>query len=650
MMIGDHHNHQLRTCVVIGGRGFIGRSLVHRLLKLEHWIVRIADSPKVLQLDPSERGSLLSEALSTGRASYLHVDLRNKTTIVRAIEGSSVVFYMDTIDSCRHDFYISYTIIVQGAKNVINACRECNVKRLIYNSTADVVFDGSHDINSGDESLPYAWKFENPWSDLKAQAEALVLFANDVDGLLTCALRPNNVFGPGDKQLVPFLVDIAKSGLRKFIIGSGENMSDFTYVENVAHAFICAEEALGSRMVSVSGKAFFITNVEPMKLWEFFSLILEGLGYQRPIIKLPTSVFWYIVLLVKWMDSKMGSTKLDNSVPIHNIVQLASCSRTFNCSAAQKHIGYSPIVSLEEGIALTVRSFSHLAKASSFARHKDPDSSSKVDKLLGSGKVADILLWRDEKISFTSFLALVLLYYWFFLCGRTFISSTARLLLLVTLILFGYGRLPSNVFGFSIPRIPLDCFEISEMDMQSCATIIANILNMASSVTRSLAQGEDWVMFFKVAVSLYLFKVMVARSLTLWIGVGTKSLSFLLMLDVCRYRSSFNPFRFLVTSLAKVKFHAKALLVEKLYLVLATAVFAFAIKQLLFFCLKCKKLSLVLAFTSFFVYEQYEEEIDGVAKDLFYCTRRVAGLLTRNVPVYVTSLLPNSISQKERAR
>lgn len=58
-------------------------------------------------------------------------------------------------------------------------------------------------------------QFENPWSDLKAQAEALVLFANDVDGLLTCALRPNNVFGPGDKQLVPFLVDIAKSGLRK---------------------------------------------------------------------------------------------------------------------------------------------------------------------------------------------------------------------------------------------------------------------------------------------------------------------------------------------------------------------------------------------------------------------------------------------------
>lgn len=71
------------------------------------------------------------------------------------------------------------------------------------------------------------------------------------------------------------------------------------------------------------------------------------LSFGRPMIKLPARIFWYIVLLVKWMDSKMGSTKLDNSVPIYNIVQLASCSRTFNCSAAQKHIGYSPVVSLE---------------------------------------------------------------------------------------------------------------------------------------------------------------------------------------------------------------------------------------------------------------------------------------------------------------
>lgn len=61
-------------------------------------------------------------------------------------------------------------------------------------------------------------QFENVCTDLRAQAEALVLFANDMDGLLTCALRPSNVFGPGEKQLVPSVLDIAKSRWAKVFI------------------------------------------------------------------------------------------------------------------------------------------------------------------------------------------------------------------------------------------------------------------------------------------------------------------------------------------------------------------------------------------------------------------------------------------------
>lgn len=59
--------------------------------------------------------------------------------------------------------------------------------------------------------------------------------------------------------------------------------------------------------------------------------------------------------------------------------------------------------------------------------------------------VADVLLWRDEKKSFTCFIALVLLFYWFFLSGRTFVSSAAYLLLLLSFILYGYSSLPPNM-------------------------------------------------------------------------------------------------------------------------------------------------------------------------------------------------------------
>lgn len=55
-------------------------------------------------------------------------------------------------------------------------------------------------------------------TDFKAQAEALIKFANNRDGLLTCALRSSTVFGPGDTEFVPFIVNLAKSGYAKVLL------------------------------------------------------------------------------------------------------------------------------------------------------------------------------------------------------------------------------------------------------------------------------------------------------------------------------------------------------------------------------------------------------------------------------------------------
>ncbi|PWA64674.1 3-beta hydroxysteroid dehydrogenase/isomerase [Artemisia annua] len=518
----------MKTCVVLGGRSFIGKCLVDRLLKLGNWIVRVADSAQ--SLDHNNESTLLSRALSTGRASYFHLDVRHKSTIVNAIEGSEVVFYLDDIDSCNQDFYFGYAIIVQGAKNVINACRRCKVKRLIYGSTADVVLDYSHDIRNGNETetLLYSSKFKDLYTELKAQAEAYVLLANDIDGLLTCALRPSNVFGPGDKVLLPSLIEVAKSSWAKFIVGSDLTTSDFTYVENVAHAFICAENALTSHMLTVSGKVFFITNFEPTRSWQFALCMLEGLGYYRPFIKLPAVVIQLIVSLIKWMHSNMNSRDLKH-VSVHNIVQLMSNTRTYNCSAAEQHIEYSPVVSLDDGIALTVKSFTHLAKELPSSRLGDVIEKSKVEELLGSGEVADILLWRDERRSFISFLGVAFLYYWFCECKRTIISSTAQLMLIIIVVLFGYARLSPKFYGSArlSPKISvcsisrtLPCFEVSEMFMRSFVRTIANIWNGVGHLAKSLAEGSDWSLFSKVVVSIYIFKLLVVNNFPTSIGVG----------------------------------------------------------------------------------------------------------------------------------
>ncbi|KAI3797974.1 hypothetical protein L1987_33239 [Smallanthus sonchifolius] len=420
----------------------------------------------------------------------------------------------------------------------------------------------------------------------QVSSKHIVLLANDIDGLLTCAIRPSNVFGPGDTVLLPSLIEVAKSGWAKFIIGSDQTISDFTYVENVAHALICAEAALTTHMLIVSGKVFFITNFEPTRSWQFALCMLEGLGYYRPIIKLPAVVVRCIVFLIKWMDLNINSRDLKH-VSVHNTIQLMSRTRTYNCSAAERHIQYLPIVSLDDGITLTVKSFTHLAKDLPYTRLGDLVEQSKIEELLGSGEVADILLWRDER-SFVCFLGVAFLYYWFCVCERRIVSSTAQLLLLIIVVHFGYARISPKFYGYarlssrmsvcSISRT-LPCFEVSEMSMRSFVRTIVNIWNGVGQVARSLAEGSNWSLFFKVVVAIYLFKLLVVNNFPTSMGVG-----------------------------------------------------------------------LALSFVSFLIYEQYDVEIDGMVGIIFEITRQAIVCVTSRLPIPTPSPLCINTTKQTKSK
>ncbi|CAI0396999.1 unnamed protein product [Linum tenue] len=509
-----------RSCVVLGGQGFVGRSLVLRLLKVGNWIVRIADYAQSFHLDPVDRNdSLICDAISSGRASYHHIDVRDTSLIYKVINGSSTVFYLERSDIQQCDVSLCHAIIVQGARNVTKACRECKVRKLVYNSTADVVFDGSHDIVNVDESFLCHGKVEDALSDLKAQAEAIVLSANNIDGVLTCALRPSNIFGPRDTDLVWFWTRLAKYGLTKIIAGSGDKISDFTYVENVAHANICASEALETQRIFVGGKAFFITNEEPIQFWEFVSMILDGLRCPRPLIKLPVKVARYFLATIKWISIKLEFKKF-NHLQISRVFNLSIHNRTFKCTAARDHIGYSPIVTLDEGISLTINSLTHLELESYLTRCGNEKRHSKAHKLLGSGKVAKILLWRDMKITLTWLLVIAFLFYWFLLSERTLISSLAKLLQLVTVILYFCFMAPIKMCLFTKKNQPASWFQNSESMAKDLVTFMTYIWNRAILSTKLLAQGRDWSRCSKILLSVYLGKILMMRSVTGTLGVA----------------------------------------------------------------------------------------------------------------------------------
>lgn len=502
---------EARWCVVTGGRGFAARHLVDMLIKYEMFSVRIADLDPSIKLEPNEEKGSLAQALQSGRAQYVTTDLRDKAQVLKACQGAEVVFHMAAPDSSINNYQLHYSVNVEGTKNVIDACIELKVKRLIYTSSPSVVFDGVHGILNGDESLPYPAKHNDSYSATKAEGETLVIKSNGVNELLTCCIRPSSLFGPGDKLLVPSLVTAARAGKSKFIIGDGNNMFDFTFVENVAHAHICAERALASKGTvaeRAAGQAYFITNTEPIKFWEFVSLILEGLGYDRPRIKIPAFVMMPIAHAVERTYKLLAPYGMSVPQLTPSRIRLLSCSRTFNCSKAKDRLGYTPIVSLQEGLERTIASYTHLR-----AEHqRKRDGPSKASIYLGNGRIADILLWKERKQTVSAILVLIAIYYNFIATGSTVITAVSKFLSVASIFLFVHVNLPGKMLGYKIEKIPLSSFHLSEEMSHRVALSVASSWNNAVGVLKSLCMGNDWILFLKVVLSLLLLSFIGAIS------------------------------------------------------------------------------------------------------------------------------------------
>lgn len=501
-------------CVVTGGRGFAARHLVEMLIRLNTYCVRIADLGSTIELEPSEQLGLLGQALHSGRAQYVSVDLRNKPQLLKAFDGVEVVFHMAAPNSSINNYQLHHSVNVEGTKNVIDACVELKVKRLIYTSSPSVVFDGIHGIHNGSESLPYPPSHNDHYSATKAEGEGLVIKANRTSGLLTCCIRPSSIFGPGDKLLVPSLVDAAKAGKSKFIVGDGNNVYDFTYVENVAHAHICADRALASEGTvseKAAGEAYFITNMEPIKFWEFMSLILEGLGYQRPSIKIPVFVIMPIAHLVEWIYRLLGPYGMKVPQLTPSRIRLTSCTRSFDCSKAKDRLDYAPIIPLQEGIRRTIESYPHLRAENQLKSKREGPSKASV--YLGSGRVADTLLWKDKKQTFTTLLIFIAIYVNFIASENTFITALTKLLLYSSIGLFIHGILPAKILGYTVEKMPTSWFHLSEDISNQIAFSVASSWNFAVNALKFLAEGNSWVMFFKVVFTLLVLSFLGAFSL-----------------------------------------------------------------------------------------------------------------------------------------
>jgi len=231
------------TILLIGGAGFIGSHIVRELLK--------EPISKLIIYDNFTRGKYenLKDCLTDDRCTIYPNggDIRDVEILNHALQGVDYVIHLAALWllHCKEFPRTAFHVNIEGTFNVLEACVNNKVKKLIFSSSASVYGDAAE--SPMEETHPFNNK--NFYGATKIAGEAMCVAYNDRYGLEIIGLRYMNVYGPGQNQraaytgFIPNILNKIYANETPVINGDGSQAYDFVYVEDVAR---CNVDALKS--------------------------------------------------------------------------------------------------------------------------------------------------------------------------------------------------------------------------------------------------------------------------------------------------------------------------------------------------------------------------------------------------------------------
>jgi len=272
-------------------------------------------------------------------------DIADKKSLLAAMHGCDLVFHVASKAGVWGNKDAYFLANVSGTENIISACQELNIQRLVYTSTPSVTFSGV-DENGIDETQPYAAQYLNFYGLSKALAEKKVLTANS-ELLKTVALRPHLIWGPGDPHLVPRVIERAEAGKLK-LVGNTDKLVDTIYIDNAVYAHLLAAVKLNEGAPACAGKAYFLSNEQPILMADMLNKILACKGLKPVTKRIPASLAYAVGTLLEWLY--LGLRKDTEPLMTRFVARQLSTSHYFDISAAKKDLQYRPLVSIEQGM------------------------------------------------------------------------------------------------------------------------------------------------------------------------------------------------------------------------------------------------------------------------------------------------------------
>ncbi|MGB3975137.1 MAG: NAD-dependent epimerase/dehydratase family protein [bacterium] len=316
--------------LVTGGGGFLGSAICKSLAARKDQVISYS------------RGR--HSHLQSFQVQHIQGDITDRRSLKKAAEGCDAVIHTAAKAGVWGSYQSFYRPNVVGTQNVISVCRDLSIRKLVVTSSPSVVFDGK-DMEGVDETAPYPALWHAPYPATKAQAEKAALAANDAY-LAVTVLRPHLIWGPGDPHLVKRIVERGKSGKLKRI-GTADKHIDSIYIDNAADAHVLALDRLepGS---PCAGKVYFISNGEPVETWWLINAILKAHNVSPVNKTMPVPLAFAAagVMEMIWKSFRIRSEPLLTRF----VVKELTTSHWFDISAAERDLGYRPLVTLAEGL------------------------------------------------------------------------------------------------------------------------------------------------------------------------------------------------------------------------------------------------------------------------------------------------------------
>jgi UDP-glucose 4-epimerase len=299
----------MKKCIVTGGAGFIGSTLVDRLIEKGYAVSVIDDL------------STGKEEYINSKATFHNVDIRSRESQeVILHEKPDIVFHLAAqiaVLRSIEDPLFDNDVNARGSFNIFESCVRAGVGKVVFFSTGGALY-GECDVPATEDTLIEP---VSPYAIHKYTAERYLAMLDDVHGLNYAVIRPANIYGPrqykgGECGVVGIFIHNALKSVQSVQFGDGTKTRDYVYVDDVVDATIQVSEGDVKGVFNV-GTARRIRNLDIMKT-------VEKITGER--------------FDVRFEDDKAG--EVFNSV--------------LSYAKLETVLGWKPKVSFEEGLEKTV--------------------------------------------------------------------------------------------------------------------------------------------------------------------------------------------------------------------------------------------------------------------------------------------------------